>query len=412
MKKTRLMPKGHWDWSVPVSFSQGWKVGNLIFVGGQVSLDAKANVVAPGDIATQTRNTFEFIRRVLEEGGSNLPDLVKFNTWYPFEGKGPALKEYWERMTRVRLEYLSDPGPVGTALRIAGLGYADLMIEIDGVAAVGGKRLRIMPKDHWDWSIPVPLSQGWMVDNLLFVGGQVSADARGRAVAPGDIATQTRNTYRFIHNVLKGAGADFGDVVQLNIFYRYDGPPEGLPPYVRRIHEVSREFLPEPGPAGITARVSGLAYEDLLIEIEAIAAVGLPKQRLAPAHHWSWADGRPFVQGWKVGDFVFLSGQLALDEAGRVRSPGDIEEQTHQVFQGMRRVLREAGSDLKDLVKLYTFYHCDEEGPALKRYWERMTKVRMQYLETPGPTGTAIRLDGFVEPGALIEVQGVAAIGS
>ena len=27
----RLMPKDHWDWSIPVPFSQGWKCGDFIF---------------------------------------------------------------------------------------------------------------------------------------------------------------------------------------------------------------------------------------------------------------------------------------------------------------------------------------------------------------------------------------------
>jgi enamine deaminase RidA (YjgF/YER057c/UK114 family) len=410
MAKTRLMPEGHWDWSMPVSFSQGWKVGNLIFVGGQVSLDRDAQVIAPGDIEAQTHNTFGFVRRVLEEGGGDLPDLVKFNTWYEFEGRGPALKDYWERMTRVRLQYLDDPGPVGTALRIAGLGYADLLIEIDGVAAVGGKKIRLMPNGHWDWSIPVPLSQGWTVDDLVFVGGQVSADEHGEALAAGDIAAQTRNTYGFIGKVLEAAGANFSDIVQLNVFYRYDGPADGAEDYVRQIHDVSGEFLTPPYPSGIISRVDGLAYEGLLIEIEAIASLDPGKTRLSPEGHWAWPGNAPFSQGWKTGDLVFVSGQISADSNGRIVGAGDIEAQTHNVFQNMRRVLNEAGADMGDLVKLYTFYHCDDVGAALKTYWERMTAVRMQYLPSPGPTGTAIRVNGFAPKGQMIEIEGIAAV--
>ena len=39
MARTRLMPKDHWDWSMPTPFSQGWRVGDLIFVGGQIPTD-------------------------------------------------------------------------------------------------------------------------------------------------------------------------------------------------------------------------------------------------------------------------------------------------------------------------------------------------------------------------------------
>lgn len=411
MKKERLMPPDHWDWSIRVPFSQGWKVGNLVFIGGQVSLDRKARVVAAGDIEAQTHNAFHFVENVLREGGSDLADLVKFNTWYQFEGSGPALKDYWERMTRVRLEYLRNPGPVGTALRIAGLGYADLLIEIDGVAAAGGRKKRLMPKNHWDWSIPVPLSQGWIVDDHLFIGGQVSADSQGNAVAEGDIVAQTHNTYRFIQNVLGLAGADFSDLVQVNIFYRFDGSDSALEDYVNTILGVSRDYIKEPYPSGVIMRVNGLAYEGLLIEIEAIATLRRDKTVISPSGHWRWKQATPFSQGVRTGDFVYVTGQLSADQSENIVGPGDIEAQTHNAFQNLEKVLTEAGSSMGDLVKLYTFYYCDEEGEGLKRYWERMTNVRMQYLRKPGPSGTAIRVNGFHRKGQLIEIQGVAAIG-
>ena len=59
MEKIRIMPKGHWYWSMPVPFSQGWKVGKMIFVGGQISADEHGTPIAPFDIEEQTRNVFE-----------------------------------------------------------------------------------------------------------------------------------------------------------------------------------------------------------------------------------------------------------------------------------------------------------------------------------------------------------------
>ena len=45
--RQRLMPKGHWDWHVPTPFSQGWRVGSLVFVGGQLALDEKGELYLP-----------------------------------------------------------------------------------------------------------------------------------------------------------------------------------------------------------------------------------------------------------------------------------------------------------------------------------------------------------------------------
>lgn len=135
--KQRIMPKDHqWDWSMPVSFSQGWRVDNTVFIGGQVSADRTGKAIGVDDIAVQTRNTFENIGKVLRDAGAEWTDLVKLNTFYVFNGAGHELKDYWEKMTRVRMEFLPTPGPVGTAVRVAGLAYPDLLIEVEGIAVI------------------------------------------------------------------------------------------------------------------------------------------------------------------------------------------------------------------------------------------------------------------------------------
>ena len=219
MTKIRVMPKNHWDWSMSVPFSQGWKINDMIFVGGQVSADSQERTTGAGDIEVQTRNVFDFIKRVLEEAGGDLSDIVKLNTYYQFEGEGHAITELWEKMTEVGKEYLADPGPVGTAVRVKGFAYEDLLIEIEAIAIVGRKKVRLMPPNHWDWSIPVSFSQGWKVDDLIFVGGQISADDRGRTVAPGDIKQQIRNIFGFIQSTLREGGADLADLIKFNTYY-------------------------------------------------------------------------------------------------------------------------------------------------------------------------------------------------
>jgi 2-iminobutanoate/2-iminopropanoate deaminase len=134
--RQRLMPVGHWDWHIPTPFSQGWRVGPLIFVGGQLSLDERGAVVAAGDVEVQTRNVFENIGRVLTDAGATWSDVVKLNTYYVFHGDPADAQEYWSKMTAVRMEYLPDPGPCGTAVRVDGLMYDGLLIEVEAIAVV------------------------------------------------------------------------------------------------------------------------------------------------------------------------------------------------------------------------------------------------------------------------------------
>lgn len=127
-------PEGHWNWTMPVKFSQGWQIGDLIFVGGQISADEHGQAIGAGDIELQTRNVFENVRAVLRASGADMDDIVKLNTYYVFDGEGDELTRYWEKMTRVRMEYLAEPGPAATAVRVAGLVYPDLLIEVEAIA--------------------------------------------------------------------------------------------------------------------------------------------------------------------------------------------------------------------------------------------------------------------------------------
>jgi reactive intermediate/imine deaminase len=62
----------------------------------------------------------------------------------------------------------------------------------------------------------------------------------------------------------------------------------------------------------------------------------------------------PFYPAVRAGDFVYLSGQVAKDENGNMVS-GTIEEETRATLQAIARILKEAGCELTDVVKVTTF---------------------------------------------------------
>ena len=134
--KVHIKPEGHWDWHIPTPFSQVIKAGRTVYVGGQLSADEKGNVIGHGDIEVQTRNVFENITKMLSAAGSKWSDVVKLNTYYVFNGDNADAQAFWEKMTRVRLEYLANPGPVATAVRVAGLMYDGFLVEADVIAVV------------------------------------------------------------------------------------------------------------------------------------------------------------------------------------------------------------------------------------------------------------------------------------
>ena len=78
-------------------------------------------VIGKDDIELQTRITCENITKVLREAGADWRNIVKLNTYYVYNGPDEGALEFWQKMTKVRLEFFADPGPAGTAVRVAGL---------------------------------------------------------------------------------------------------------------------------------------------------------------------------------------------------------------------------------------------------------------------------------------------------
>jgi len=62
----------------------------------------------------------------------------------------------------------------------------------------------------------------------------------------------------------------------------------------------------------------------------------------------------PYQQATEAGGFVFLSGQLALDEAGNLLS-GTVAEQTRKALERAQSLLKEGGLSLADVVKATVF---------------------------------------------------------
>ena len=269
--KQLLAPEGHWSWDRPMPFSQGWKVGDMIFVGAQRSLNEQGQLLGLGDIEVQTDHAFRNLDTMLRAAGGDRHSLMRQNTYFRFFGQGREVTEYWEKMTNVRRRYMSVPSAAGAGLRITGFPNAEELIQVEGIGMLGDNKQRLQPENHWDWSIPnTQFTQGWRIGNLAFIGGQISADNKAKAVGH-DMATQTRNVFRFIRSVLHEAGLDESDVAKLYIYYHAPGDWPQIAETTATINAVQREFYPDPGPCSTAIRVSGFAFEDLLIEIEAMA---------------------------------------------------------------------------------------------------------------------------------------------
>jgi len=107
-------------------YSQAVKVGNLVFLSGQIPLDPKTGTLVKG-IAAETRQVFENIKAVLEAAGSGLDKVVKVNVYMT------NLAEFAE-MNRVYAGYFTGQPPARLTVQVAALPKG-VGIEIDVIAA-------------------------------------------------------------------------------------------------------------------------------------------------------------------------------------------------------------------------------------------------------------------------------------
>ncbi|ANS74677.1 enamine deaminase RidA [Paenibacillus yonginensis] len=104
---------------------------------------------------------------------------------------------------------------------------------------------------------------------MLYISGQIALDNEGQLVGEGDLAAQTRQVFENIRLALETEGASFADVIKLT-FFMVDISQ------MASVREVRDQYinLSNP-PASSAVEVRRLIREDLLIEVEAIAAVAM-----------------------------------------------------------------------------------------------------------------------------------------
>ena len=111
-----------------------------------------------------------------------------------------------------------------------------------------------------------PYSWATRAGSLVFVAGNAALDSQGRVVGEGDIRQQTEKTLENIRVTLEAAGATLNDVVKTTVFLTDVANYAGM-------NEVYRRYFPAEPPARSTV-LTGLVVTGLLVEIEAIAAIG------------------------------------------------------------------------------------------------------------------------------------------
>lgn len=108
------------------------RVGNTIYIAGQVAMLPNGDAHAPGDHIRQAEKIFEIMAELLAEEGASLQNVVKLTTYFSIPLNRQVSEEHWD----VRRRAFGDHRPTSTGVQVAALFDDDYVIEIDGIAVI------------------------------------------------------------------------------------------------------------------------------------------------------------------------------------------------------------------------------------------------------------------------------------
>ena len=109
----------------------------------------------------------------------------------------------------------------------------------------------------------------------------------------------------------------------------------------------------------------------------------------------------PYSVAVEAGDFVFVSGQVAIDPATGERAPDDVSAQAEQIMHDLKAILGDVGLSLADVVKTTIFLADINDFPAVN-------DIYGGYFDQKPPARSTVQV-AALPGGFLVEVEVIAA---
>ena len=111
------------------TYSQAIKVGDVVYLSGQIPLVPETMSVIEGDFSTQVRRVFDNLTAVAEAAGGGLQDIVKLNIFL-------TDLSHFGTVNEIMADYFQQPYPARAAIGVASL-PKDVPVEMDAVMHLG-----------------------------------------------------------------------------------------------------------------------------------------------------------------------------------------------------------------------------------------------------------------------------------
>ncbi len=334
-------------------YSPAVKAGGWVFVSGQLASDFKtgiapearaANPNLEDEQALQSRFVMETLKRTLAAAGCDIArDVARIWQWFPWDSPTPEQfkrGDCWPGLSitpylDARNDYIAVPRPASTAVSIRALPVRGARIEVDMIAIddPGSIPEGIDAPD----GVPMPLagySPALRRGDWVFLAGEVPTDwqgdygearhmgaasalAREARVNPyvwygSPIEAQTDYTLSKLAAIAQAAGSSLDRAVKADVYI-------GDPTDFAGMDRVWKRWFPNNPPARCVIPYMGLGTMGSRIEI---ALTLLTNDSKLTIDRVETSDApEPFShepQAVRVGEFLFLSQQMACDSRGRL----------------------------------------------------------------------------------------------
>ena len=362
------------------------RIGDLLFTGGQVVLDAQGAVA--GDLTEQAHALFRRLGDILNQAGGGLRDVMSVVSFHP------DARDI-ETVFDIAREYFPGDFPAWTPVGYLGCQHRGARVMIRAIADLGKEPKQCFLPDTQSWLRQYPVSAACKKGALVFIAGQTAADRDGRFAHPLDDVAQARAAYERMLEVLGQAGGRVTDLLDLTSFH-FDIRGAAatfeqvyIPDVMGKIHC---------NEAAVTSHVgcAGLLKTEMLAAYTAIADLSPgPRVGSTPDSIW-WKDIYPIAGAARKtgGKLVAVAGQVASASDGSPMFVGDSAGQVRFIFEAMRETLAGFGLSMGHVAEITAF----QKDP---RHWETVMKVAQDFFDMSAPPAfsfpsmTGLWFEGF-----------------
>ena len=362
----------------------GREYGDLLFLSGMGPEDNEGNI--PGgpmrdsnrkslqyDIYRQTHATIQNIKRVIENNGGCMDDLVDVQCFLvdmkrDFKDFNKAYREGFQGYAPTRTTVSVRELPTGAGINIKVIARKpNSIIKVSDVKTVRAN------------SAPKPVGaypHAKRFGDLLFISGMGPRDPQTNTVPGGpiydsngnpseyDVAAQTRSTINNIRLVLEACGAKFEDIIDCNCF---------LVDMARDFKSFNQAYKEEFGGVAPTRTTFSIRALPTPIAVELKVIVRAPESRITATNaaivH---TEGAPkpvgaYPHARRFGQYLFISGMGPRDpstnqvpggpiyDQNRKPLPYDVAAQTQATINNISTVLESCGTDLSAVVDIQNY---------------------------------------------------------